>query len=1210
VKALWLLALAGATAFGQANGQAHGPGHGQARPQLGDAEAARHQVTDYLAQGPTPWAPAPLGDGRAWRPDFVVARDGSGTHLSVQSALDAVPARARGDKRVYIHVKPGNYREQVCARDKAPITLYGDAADPAAAVIAAGHYNAETKRPGIDSANPCDPALAASSFGTAGSATAAFFSDDLQLAHLTIANDSVAQVRDGVGYPAGAGESGGAQGVALMTQGDRVQLENVQLLGHQDTFYARAGRGAARVFVQRSLIAGDVDFIFGNATLVLDNCTVLSRAGRRKPGNGGHVLAPSTAADTRLGFLVTRSRFIAEPGVPDASISLGRAWDLGVPHGRWQAGVSPNGQALVRDSSLGAHLAPWGASTSRRPFDPANHRLTEYRNTTVTAAARDVARESLAKSDGWAAAEGGTRGGADAAPADVTEVHNRAELVAALVPHPRPRIVTLRGRIDLSVDAQNRPLGVDDYRDPAFDLEAYARAYDPATWGKRPPSGPLEDARRRSARRQAETVVVRVPSNTTLLGLGSEAQVVGGMLLLDGVDNVVVRNIHFADAYDHFPAWDPNDNASGEWNADYDNLSLRGATHVWIDHNTFDDGTRPDASERVLLGRRMQRHDGLLDITRQSNHVTVSWNHFRGHDKTSIVGGSDAHTTDAGKLKVTFHHNLWEHVRERAPRVRYGEVHLYNNLHVAGPEEGFAYSIGVGLQSRIFSERNAWEAPASVPAARLVRLHKGTAFTDRESLLNGQPVDLLGALRAASPSVVIDGDVGWRPALHGPLDAARDVPARVRAGAGAGRLAAAAIDPSSFSVRGWAAATKGGQGGRIIKVTTLGAAGPGSLHEALQAEGPRIVVFEVGGVIDMQGRKLVVKSPYLTVAGQTAPSPGITIIKAETIIATHDVIVQHLRFRPGEFGRPKRGGGDQDGISTASGAYNVIVDHCSFSWATDENLSASGERFSGTGPDAWRQGTSHDITYSHNLIYESLSHSVHEKGEHSKGSLIHDNATGILLYRNVYASNKQRNALFKGGARGAMVNNLIFNPGDRAVHYNLLADEWGAHPYQTGRLTLIGNVFRPGPSTAPGTPLFTLEGEGDLELYLRDNLVTDPAAPQAVNRSGGKAQLLGSPEPHVPADIKILPAAQIALELPEAVGARPWDRDALDTLLLVDMAAGRGRIIDAETENALGYPTHTPTARPFVADDWRLDDMSPKQGWAAWRRAIKSPWPR
>jgi pectin methylesterase-like acyl-CoA thioesterase len=103
-------------------------------------------------------------------------------------------------------------------------------------------------------------------------------------------------VRLGVGYPPGASESGGAQGVALTVQADRVQLEHVRLLGHQDTLHGPAARSGfrGRVYVHDSLIAGDVDFIFGNATLVIDRSTILSRGGRRRPPNGGHVLAPST----------------------------------------------------------------------------------------------------------------------------------------------------------------------------------------------------------------------------------------------------------------------------------------------------------------------------------------------------------------------------------------------------------------------------------------------------------------------------------------------------------------------------------------------------------------------------------------------------------------------------------------------------------------------------------------------------------------------------------------------------------------------------------------------------------------------------------------------------------------------------------------------------------------------------------------------------
>lgn len=417
-------------------------------------------------------------------------------------------------------------------------------------------------------------------------------------------------------------------------------------------------------------------------------------------------------------------------------------------------------------------------------------------------------------------------------------------------------------------------------------------------------------------------------------------------------------------------------------------------------------------------------------------------------------------------------------------------------------------------------------------------------------------------------------------------------------------LAAPATPGTAFSagpatVRGWAS-TRGGQGGRLVRVTTLAAAGPGSLREAIETPGPRIVVFEVGGVIDMGGQRLEVRHPHLTIAGQTAPSPGITVAKAETVVATHDVIVQHLAFRPGEFGRPKRGGGDQDGLSTLGGAHDVIVDHCSFSWATDENLSASGPRFEGRGPDDWRRATSHAITFSHNLVYEGLSRSVHEKGEHSKGSLIHDNTSGILLYGNVYVSNRQRNALFKGGARGAMVNNLIFNPGDRAAHYNLLAGEWAGQPHQTGRLALVGNVYRQGPDTLPGTPLFLLGGQGDVELHGAGNRALDARGrPVAVTGTlpGATGRIVPLAHAGLPDGVPVLDAARVAVGLPAAVGARPWDRDARDRRVLDEMAHGRGRIIDAETENPLGGLRLAPGAQRFDASRWNLDDMSPKDGW-------------
>ncbi len=409
------------------------------------------------------------------------------------------------------------------------------------------------------------------------------------------------------------------------------------------------------------------------------------------------------------------------------------------------------------------------------------------------------------------------------------------------------------------------------------------------------------------------------------------------------------------------------------------------------------------------------------------------------------------------------------------------------------------------------------------------------------------------------------------------------------------------LNAFTYDFPGWAVGTLGGRGGRVERVTTLQASGPGSLRAALEAPGARTIVFEVGGVIDLGGSSLALREPFVTIAGQTAPSPGITLVRGGLNIGTHDVVVQHLAVRPGAYGRAKRSGGDHDGIGTVGGAHHVIVDHCSLSWATDENLSASGPRFNGADVAAWRRGTSHNVTYSHNLVYEGLGDSVHAKGEHSKGTLVHDNATGVLLLGNLYAANRERNALFKGGVHAAMVNNLIVNPGPRAAHYNLVGHEWAGQPLQTGQIALVGNVLRHGSDTPPGTPLFTLGGQGDVELHLHDNLAIDAngqPVPMTGRTTAGSARILPAATPMLPPRLRVLPPARLEDVLLQAAGARPWDRDPIDARLLADVAEGRTRLIDDESA-AGGLPRRAPAARPFDPAQWDLADMRPRAGWAS-----------
>jgi pectate lyase len=323
--------------------------------------------------------------------------------------------------------------------------------------------------------------------------------------------------------------------------------------------------------------------------------------------------------------------------------------------------------------------------------------------------------------DGWSSVEGGTTGGAAADPRNMYTVTNRKELLAALggqdaVNNSVSKVVYVKGTIDMNVNENNQPVGMKDYEDPAYDFEAYLNAYDPkGSWGKKTvPSGPLETARRSSQLNQASRIQYKVGSNTSIVGLGTDAKIINGNLLLDkkadgtGVDNIIVRNIEFQDAYDYFPSWDPTDGMDGNWNSQYDMITVKSATHVLIDHCVFGDGNRPDTMNGTYFGRIFQHHDGAVDVTNAANWVTLSYNYMHSHDKTMLIGSSDTGNTaagDTGKLKVTIHHNYFDDVVQRVPRVRFGQVHVYNNYY----HDIESYALGRGILAQIYSEANYFE---------------------------------------------------------------------------------------------------------------------------------------------------------------------------------------------------------------------------------------------------------------------------------------------------------------------------------------------------------------------------------------------------------------------------------------------------------------------------------------------------------------------
>ncbi len=358
------------------------------------------------------------------------------------------------------------------------------------------------------------------------------------------------------------------------------------------------------------------------------------------------------------------------------------------------------------------------------------------------------------------------------------------------------------------------------------------------------------------------------------------------------------------------------------------------------------------------------------------------------------------------------------------------------------------------------------------------------------------------------------------------------------------------------------AQTEGGAGGAIIRVTTLAASGTGSLHAALQTKGPRIVVFEVGGVIDLEKQDLSIREPFVSIAGQTAISPGITLIRGGMSITTHDVLIQHIRIRPGDAGEAKRSGWAPDGITTSGGeAYDIIIDHCSISWAVDENLSASGPRTEGP------QATSHRVTFSNCIVAEGLHDSSHPKGPHSKGSLIHDACQDIAIIGNLYAHNVRRNPYFKANTTGVIVNNLIYNASGAAIHLNYVNSEWKNTPLKPRncRVSIVGNVFVHGEDTVKNLPMISARGDA----YMEDNAAFDQDGKPA-RIVAGKIVALAE-KPAWPAELEALPAAKTMEHVLQHAGARPRDRDAVDKRIVHEFRNRTGRVIDSQ-EDVGGYP--------------------------------------
>ena len=466
-------------------------------------------------------------------------------------------------------------------------------------------------------------------------------------------------------------------------------------------------------------------------------------------------------------------------------------------------------------------------------------------NMTAAAAVVQNAAAPVAAASGWASQGAGTTGGAGAPASNVYVVRNWAELNKALVnansptyasdpaaAKREPKIIQVVGTI-FGTDLGNGRLADEAYYkslnataakwdfnlylqslDTAFmaDLAIRVAQGDPEAIALRARISALSSARSTLRNLQKAQIQFIIPSNTTIVGVGRDARIVDGYFLVNATPNIIIRNLEFQAPQDLTPSWDGKSALDSRYKA----ISVVTGKQLWIDHCTLSDGN--PVEEIVTINgvtSHVNRFDGLIDIEDSSDYVTLSYNVFKNHDKTNMVGGSG----DGNGVKerdfnrLTFHNNVWDNITQRAPRARFGRIHVYNNYYrgdtAATAKYRLGYFIGMGAESRILSEANAFEISGpEAGASKVVSNLNGYQFKDVGSWINGVPAsaELEAAAKAAlennwtkvvaaaaSSGFTVGpytNELGWTPTYdYRPAASFQEVKLHNLATAGAGKVA-------------------------------------------------------------------------------------------------------------------------------------------------------------------------------------------------------------------------------------------------------------------------------------------------------------------------------------------------------------------------------------------------------------------------------------
>lgn len=348
--------------------------------------------------------------------------------------------------------------------------------------------------------------------------------------------------------------------------------------------------------------------------------------------------------------------------------------------------------------------------------------------------------------------------------------------------------------------------------------------------------------------------------------------------------------------------------------------------------------------------------------------------------------------------------------------------------------------------------------------------------------------------------------------------------------------------------------TYGGRGGKVITVTNLNDDGPGSFRAACETGGARIIVFNVAGIIQLKS-PLIVRAPYVTIAGQTAPGDGVCIAGESVWINTHDVIIRHMRFRRGQMSVSRRDdslGGNPTG--------NIMVDHCSCTWGLDENVSMYRHMYS-AGPTYPEQKLpTVNITIQNTLSAKGL-----DTYNHAFGSTL--GGENCSFMRDMWADNSGRNPSIGWNGIFNFVNNVVYNWAHRSVD----GGDWSA------LYNIINNYYKPGPLTNSGPvghrflkPEAGLSRNKELKfgrVYISGNIMEGNDSLNADNWKGvqveeqdntnGYTELMKSDRPAPMPYMTIMPAKEAYNYVLDNVGAMFPKRDIVDQRIVEEVRTGK-----------------------------------------------------